>query len=273
MENKSDKKQAIKLFTDSDDELFSTITSVKVTTETNATTNSSDVAQSSIEENKMVPKLFTDSDEEMLHKETNSSNAQFVDSKIAKKPVSKLFTESEEEIFATPKEADMTKEGNTVLSESIDELNPEVTLSKTDNEVTSNSSVSQPPTEIKSTEKKTSKLFTESDEDIFANFSKSTAKKTSRLFGSDDDSDGELFQKSKSKTSEQKSSNTKAVLPKSQVHSKKGLFDDSSSDDDLFSSGNKNGKNTGRFNFFFDLYICSVFLMRLISLHYSMALL
>lgn len=248
-----DKKQPIKLFTDSDDELFSTITSVKVTKETNATSNSSHVAQSSIERNKMAPKLFTDSDEETLFdKNTDSNNAQSVQSKIVSKTVSKLFSESDEEIFATPKEVDIKKEGNNVIIESVDEIVTDLASVKTENKVMSDSNVAQPSAETNSSEKNASKLFNESDEDIFTNVSKSIAKKkSSRLFGSDDDSDGELFQNSKSRAVEQKSSGTKTIFPKLQEHSKKGLFDDSSSDDDLFSSGNKNGKSPGRFKIFF----------------------
>lgn len=74
----------------------------------------------------------------------------------------------------------------------------------------------------------------------FATDNKKTETKKSRLFGSDDDSDGDLFQKSSTKrNSDKMPPSLKTERVKSKDLYKSSLFNDSSSDDDLFSSGAK----------------------------------
>lgn len=116
------------------------------------------------------------------------------------------------------------------------------------NKTTAVANVAQSTTENKLINKKQTQIFSDSDDELFTNVSKNVPKKNpSRLFGSENESDGELFGDLTSEVTEHKISSVKSVFPKSKEHSKKPLFNDSSSDEDLFSSSSKIGKSKGMF--------------------------
>lgn len=220
------KKQITKLFSDSEDDFMSNFNWAK-TKDQNSTifrggTDSPDSPKSNDEINtssKPVSKLFTEqsNDTKTSKDEDSNINEPVTSKKRTNKKIVSFFEESETFPSSEPPKTDKAP------SKSKEESNiPQTTTVKT----------------------KPNKLFNESDDEIFSNVSKNVIKKkSSRLFGSDDESDGELFKNSSSRVTEQKTVRPKTVLPKSQEYLKKSLFNDSSSDDDLFSSTNKKTGN------------------------------
>lgn len=239
-EDNRSKKDTTKLFSDSDDEIFSNTNWVKSKNE-NA-------------------KIFRDGTDSPGSPQSNDENNE------SSKQVSKLITESSNQIFSTSKTSqEDTGDSNInqpVLSNTGKNKENVTFISKTEfvpnsDKVTSEVMEETNVPKFTAEKKKAYKLLNESDDEMFSNVSKNLIKKeSSRLFGSDDESDGELFKNSGSRVAEQKTLRPKTVLRKPQEYLKKSIFnDDSSSDDDLFSSTNK---RTGKISnvFYLVAYDC-----------------
>lgn len=216
---------------------------------------------------KISTKLFSDSDEEFLSnftldKTQEKSTSEHDISNTKKNP--NVFSESDDEIFTTGKVVKVNEKlGETMRDQNVKKLTH--ISGETDEGLASPILVetveknTKDETQFSVENKKTTKVFSETDEELFPSVSrKITKKKTTQLFGSDDDSEDDLFKNSSRKVVGGKSggpaSNT--FLKKPLDHPQKSLFGDSSSDDDLFSGSGKSGKQ-GEFQF----VLCIIFML------------